>query len=185
MSYYFMPLSFLIVILAGCSPQLTGSPPSTSAHKAVDANKSVASSNHTVKPGAPVRLENSGPYRLQQGSSTDIQLVLLANASDGVMDVRITVSDDLILNTTSTVQFQLSPQARYELPIHITAQQQGRYYINLQVSTRINQRESTRVLSAIVQVGDELQLQKNQGSMTSSAAGDDVVSMPAQETIIP
>lgn len=137
------------------------------------------------KPGAGVNFENTAPYVLQQNVPEDVPLVLLTSATEGAMDVRITVSDDLTLNSKNTARFELVPNGRYELPVNVTAHQTGRHYINLQVLTTVNKRQASRALAAVVQVGDELQFQKNQGATPSSAAGDGVVVMPAQETIIP
>lgn len=179
MLYRLTVLSAITILsLTGCSPQLT-----SSSAAAVEKNTAKAAGKHYVKPGATVSLESSAPYTLQQSVPTDIQLVLLAGESEGVMDVRITVSDGLLLNTKNTMQFELSPKEHYVLPVNVTAHQQGRHYINLQVVTRTKQRQAARALSAIVQVGDVLSLQKNQGAV--AADEDDVVSMPAQETIIP
>lgn len=166
--------------LIGCSPQVT-----TSSGVVADKNavKGVVASH--LKPGAGVSFENNASYVLQQSVPGDIVIVLLAAEAEGVMDVRISVSDELILNSTNNAQFQLLPNGRYELPISVTAYQQGRHYINLQVLTTVNKRQASRVLSAIVQVGDEAHLQKNQGFAFSSAVGEGVISMPAQETIIP
>lgn len=175
----------LLPVLMGCSPQMNHSPESIA-----DKNNVKKIEKPHSKPGASVSFETTTPYVLQQHAPEDVLLALLASGAEGVMDVHITVSDGLTLNSSNSAQFQLSQRGRYELSVNVTALQQGRHYINLQVVTSINKQQATRVLSAVVQVGDELQLQKNQGMTVSSAATNSaenkgVVVMPASETIIP
>lgn len=173
-----LSLSMLFVLMA-CSPQNNYSS-SASTEKKV-ANHSVKS--HLPKPGASVRLESTKPYQLQESMPAEIKLVLVTTETDGVMDVKIGASDELMLSSQETMQFQLSPNGRYELPLKLTAHLAGRYYINLHVSIRAGGQQMSRVLSAIVQVGDEPKLQKAQAS--DAVSSDDVISLPAQETIIP
>lgn len=195
-------LSLIILsILIGCSPPQVPNQPVTDQQMAhqpetkpeVAHSAEIIVDKHSVKnvakphpkPGAGVSFENTTPHVLQQNVPEDVLLVLLASGAEGVMDVRITVSEGLTLNSQNTIRFELLPNGRYELPVNITAHQQGRHYINLQVLTNINKRQATRALAAVVQVGNELQLQKNQGLAPSSATDDGVVIMPAEETIIP
>lgn len=200
----------VLSILVGCSPQLTNLEAVNSQTTTFQATSSHTPSSHAPssrayssaailveklsvnnvakphpKPGAGVNFENTAPYVLQQNVPEDVPLVLLTSATEGAMDVRITVSDDVTLNSKNTARFELVPNGRYELPVNVTARQTGRHYINLQVLTTVNKRQASRALAAVVQVGDELQFQKNQGATPSSAAGDGVVVMPAEETIIP
>lgn len=200
----------MLSILVGCSPQVTNPEAVNSQTTTFQATSSHTPSSHAPssrayssaailveklsvnnvakphpKPGAGVNFENTAPYVLQQNVPEDVPLVLLTSATEGAMDVRITVSDDVTLNSKNTARFELVPNGRYELPVNVTARQTGRHYINLQVLTTVNKRQASRALAAVVQVGDELQFQKNQGATPSSAAGDGVVVMPAEETIIP
>lgn len=174
-----MPSLVILFVLMACSPQNNHSAAISVEKKAAH----VSVNAHQPKPGASVRLESTKPFSLQEAIPADIKLVLLAAETEGVMDVEIGASDELILSSQETMQFQLSPNGRYEVPLKLTAHLAGRYYINLHVSIRAGGQQMSRVLSAIVQVGDEPQLQKAQAS--DAVSSDDVISLPAQETIIP
>lgn len=168
--------SIWVITLAACSPQLSA--PSDIGIK----KNQTTEVKPQRKPGAAVRFEHSKPYKIQQYQPTDLSLILLVDDVEGVLVVDTTTSDGLVLNAGHQHQFQLSAIKRYELPIQVTAAHPGRHYIHLQASINTHGHQTVRILSAIVQVGDDMQLEKNNPNQSTA---DGVVSMPAQETITP
>jgi len=184
--FWLASIAMVVVALYGCAPQQPSAGENVE-NKAMDNKVSVADAKPHPKPGASVSLANKEPFVIEQNVPAEVTLVLLALESRGVMDIQVSVSDELVLNSPSHQQLALSSSGRYELPVTITADHAGRYYINLHISMSVNGRQSSRVLSAIVQVGDKVTDTDLQKALPAGAnAGlDEVVSMPAQETIIP
>jgi hypothetical protein len=140
-----------------------------------------------TKPGADVRLVNATPLLAEPGQVGKVELLLDTAHEQGVMHVKLSADQELILlSQPDVVEFTLTPGGSYVIPLQFMAQTPGRFYVRLQVSLEANGQTQARSLAIAVQVGDattELQSQQQKAAHSSSADGDNVISLPAQETI--
>jgi len=141
---------------------------------------------HTVKPGAPVKLENTQPFFLSAPGAGDLELVLSTPQNGGAMLVDISTSEGLQLESSTHYEFTLGEVTEYKLPVRIRAVSEGRYYINVRVGLVSNGQRDNRIITAIVQVGDVAKkAQKASAEMVDKNNDEKVISLPAQETVSP
>lgn len=150
--------------------------PHTTLKNAADHHKT-----HRGKPGAEVSLRENIVHRLEPGVDADVTLELSASYSEGDMTVTLAGSDGLhIVGGETHYTFSLSETGHYSMPLRLLATEAGRYYIHMQVAVNHQGRQTMRALSAIVQVGSEAPSDSRQ----KAGNADDVIPLPAQETII-
>lgn len=150
--------------------------PQTTVKNAADHHKT-----HRGKPGADVSLRENIVHRLEPGVDADVTLALAASYTEGEMTVTLIGSDGLhILDGETHYTFPLSETGHYSMPLRLLAAEAGRYYIHMQVAVNHQGRQTMRSLSAIVQVGPEAPSDSRQ----KAGNADDVIPLPAQETII-
>lgn len=171
----------LLLLLSACNADVA------TPNVPISAKSDAASHPHPVKPGAAVKLENSQPFFLAGPGAADLELVLSAPVTGGLMQVGISTSAGLeLVSAPAYYEFPLGQGTEYKLPIQIRAVNEGRYYINLQVSIARGEQRDQRIITAIVQVGAPVM--KAQKAATGAAvknSEDKVISQPAQETIQP
>lgn len=139
-----------------------------------------------VKPGAAVSLESNEPLYAAVPGVYEYQLQLLSPNHEGKMIVDASTSDGLtIVSSLRHFEFDLQEDGEYKLPVTINSSAEGRFYIHLHVSVIVNGQSTSRVIAVILQVGETaMKAQK----ITAKSAGNDteeVISLPAQETISP
>lgn len=138
------------------------------------------------KPGAAVSLRNSELLYVAGPGVYEFQLELVSTNHDGKMVVEASATDGLtILSSTHDFEFELSERGGYTVPLVINAAKEGRFYIQLKVSIASGQATSSRVIAAIVQVGESAVKAKKAGVPNAGQNEETVISLPAQETILP
>jgi hypothetical protein len=148
--------------------------------------KSAHQSPPMGKPGAAVSLKNTEPFYAPAPGIYEYQLQLASPHHTGKMIVDVSTSDGItIVSSERRFEFVLQEGGEYKLPLTLNAGAEGRFYIQLQVSTVVAGQTSMRAITAILQVGAPMG--KMQKTMTNGSAGksDSVISLPAQETISP
>jgi hypothetical protein len=139
-----------------------------------------------VKPGAAVSLKSTEPLYAPAPGVYEYQLQLVSPNHTGSMTINVTTDDGVtIVSPEHRFEFVLQEGGEYKLPLTLNAGAEGRFYIQLQVSTVVAGQTSMRAITAILQVGAPMG--KMQKTMTNGSAGksDSVISLPAQETISP
>jgi hypothetical protein len=187
MKYYsVIGLGTLVLVLSACEARMQPvAVQQNSEASAVSSHSSVKAKY--AKPGADVRLVNATPLLAEPGQVGEIELVLDTAHEQGVMYVKLSADQELtLLSQPDVVEFTLTPGGSYVIPLQFMAQTSGRFYVRLQVSLEANGQTQGRSLALAVQVGGtttESQSQQQKAVHPSSSDGDNVISLPAQETI--
>lgn len=139
-----------------------------------------------VKPGAAVSLKNSELLYAAVPGVYEYQLQLLSPNHEGEMTVDVSTSDGLALvSSVRHFAFELQEGGEYRVPLTINASAEGRFYIQLHVSITVNGQSSSRVIAAILQVGETTVKAQKAATKSSAQEAEAVISLPAQETISP
>lgn len=139
-----------------------------------------------AKPGAAVSLKNSEPLYAAAPGVYEYQLLLLSPNHKGKMTVDASTSDGLtIVSSARHFEFELQEGGEYSVPLTINASAEGRFYIQLHISIAADGQTSARVIAAILQVGEAAVKAKKAAAKSSAQGVEEVISLPAQETISP
>jgi hypothetical protein len=131
-----------------------------------------------AKPGAPITLGSSSLVLMDVNQSTDIEIVLNAQPSDGELQIELVPTQGLELRNTQSQQ-KLSLNHAKKIPVTLFASTNGRYYLNLHLSLNDQDSRSSRNLAVIVQVGPVVE----ESIKFKKTSGENVISLPAKETI--
>lgn len=139
-----------------------------------------------VKPGAAVSLKNTEPLYAPGPGVFEYQLQLVSSKHAGKMTVEVSTSDGVtIVSPERQFEFVLQESGEYRLPLTLNANSNGRFYIQLHVSTAVEGQTSARAIAAILQVGEPMVKVQKTASRSSADKTGAVISLPAQETILP
>lgn len=139
-----------------------------------------------VKPGAAVSLKNSEPLYAAVPGVHEYQLQLLSPKHEGKMRVDVSTSEGLALvSSMHHFEFELQKGGEYSLPLTINASAEGRFYIQLHIAIAADEEASSRVIAAILQVGEPTVKAQKAATKSSVQDAESVISLPAQETISP
>lgn len=177
-------LGVLVLMLMACGKNAQGSRALQSSDH-VEVKQEIVGEIH-AKPGASVKLANSLPLELEPGQVKEVELELVTSNEKGSMKVQVNADSELaVLSEPGILEFDVTPGASYVIPLQLMAQTQGRFYVYLQVTTDMGGQMLARSLVASVQVGDtnEDSQHQQQKVMSPSNPDDNLVSLPAQETI--
>lgn len=139
-----------------------------------------------AKPGAAVSLKNSEPLYAAVPGVYEYQLQLSSPHREGKMTVNASTSDGLaIVSSVHDFEFGLHEGGEYSVPLTIEASTEGRFYIQLHISITVDGQTSSRVIAAILQVGEPTMKMQKATTKSSGQEAEAVISLPAQETISP
>jgi len=139
-----------------------------------------------AKPGAAVSLKNSEPLYAAVPGVYEYQLQLLSPHREGKMTTNVSTSDGLaIVSSAHHFGFELHEGGEYSVPLTIDASAEGRFYIQLHISITVDGQTSSRVIAAILQVGEPVVKMQKATTKSSGQEAEAVISLPAQETISP
>lgn len=132
------------------------------------------------KPGAPIRLVSDKLLRINPAEKSTLNIVLSANDGAESLWVEFLPSPGLqLLAPLEPQAVAVGANKLVSLPVVLLANVSGRYYLNIHIGSDAEGLSNVRNLAVIIQVGDEpaaaIERQKS--------AGDNVITMPAQETI--
>lgn len=155
----------------------------------LEANSSVESAHakkHLVKPGAAVSLKNTQPLTVSVAGVYEFQLQLISPLHTGKMTVNVAPGAGFeIVSSQRQFDFELQEGGSYQVPLIINASAEGRYYIQLHVSITTDGQPSSRVVAAILQVGEPAVKAQKAAAKSTQEDDEAVISLPAQETISP
>jgi len=139
-----------------------------------------------VKPGAAVGLRDKQPLTAEAPGTYEYQLQLISPKHKGKMTVDVSTSDGItIISPERHFEFALQERGEYSVPLTINASAEGRFYIQLHVSIAVEGQSASRVIAAILQVGEPAVKVQKAAAKTTAKDSDAVISLPAQETISP
>lgn len=196
---YFLVMTVAAVVIMGCTDNTSDvldktvaieknpEPPATSGPQKIDPeqNSHAHHGHKQSKPGAAVSLKNSEPLYFAGPGVHEFQLELLSTNDEGRMVVEVSATDGITILSSHHVEFELRARGGYTVPLAINATTEGRFYIHLKVSITSGEVTSSRVIAAIVQVGESAVKAKKAGAPDASHNKETVISLPAQETISP
>ncbi len=145
----------------------------------------VTASSHaaTLKPGASVELANNSPLQLQAGVADVFNVELKTPITAGRMHVSLTAAEPLnLMSELDEFDFDLGTDGQYLLPITLQADENGRYYLNLQIELVNGEQSQARSLDVIVQVGPAVKTQVNYEQKPSTGKTG-LVELPATEQV--
>lgn len=139
-----------------------------------------------VKPGAAVSLNSTKPLAASVPGVYEYQLQLISPIHAGKMTVNVAVGEGFeIVSSPRQFEFALQEGGEYQVPLTINAVTVGRFYIQLHVSITANDQSSSRVIAAILQVGEPAVKAEKAATKSTREEEAPVISLPAQETISP
>ena len=109
------------------------------------------------KPGAAVVVSSPSSYDLEKGELKKISIELSAHNPDGVAEVSVRLDAGLsLLSNRDNWQFELSEKTQLEIPLTISAAENGRYFVH--IFTHINTHDGqllTRAQAVVINVGEQ------------------------------
>ncbi len=169
----FNALCFIVLILlnlTACNPKSAEIAPTTVKHEKHEKH---------LKPGADVKFQSHSIIFVKGGEIVNTDLVLTTNERSGRLLLDLSVSEGLeLLDTPKQIDAELSETKLVKIPVKLRAIRDGRFYLYLQASLSNGESTSSRSLALIVQAGPEIQ----QETQFQKPAGENLISMPAQET---
>lgn len=136
------------------------------------------------KPGAGISLTYQLPKQLSPGQVVEVAFTLTSAFDNGELEVDVQAEDIEILNQPQHFLFNLSDSAEHQLTLSVFSPEAGLGFINLFISQRNEQGESTsQVYSIPLQFGAEISQQLNDESSTLEENQDGIRIMSVQETI--
>lgn len=164
--------SVVILLLQGCYSAST-----------VQTTEKTSPVKITAKPGASVSIRNAQPIVLSSVGGQNIVVVLQSPAVSGEMSVNVTSGDgSRVLSPLAPMVFPLADEGVYRVPVTLNIEHEGRHYVRLHVRVTNNGQTETRVVSAILQVGE---VRARQQKAVPAATSDGIISLPAQERVSP
>ena len=137
-----------------------------------------------AKPGAPVSLASANMVAVSENKTSDIVVLLKAQAASGIIHVELKSSEGLqLMSSVETRDIHLNTDGYYHVTARVLAVNNGRYYLKLHVTIDNGEYSSSRVLAVIVQVGPLAEDSQSPSQMLKSNNSENVISLPAQENI--
>lgn len=138
-----------------------------------------------VKPGAAVKLKSTEPIYFAAPGVYEHSLVIVSPSYPGKITVEVSASEGTnIVSPARHFEFELQADGEYQLPLTLDVSNYGRYYVQLHVTIDTENSSETRVIAAILQVGDSAVKTQKAGA-SAMKENDTIISLPAQETISP
>ena len=144
----------------------------------LEVNKVV--SEKTKKPGAAIKLLSNPVIFIAKNQRIFTHVVLDIKEPSGELMIELSASQGLSLEDTNTNQrVKFDAVGSLTIPVILSAAENGRYHLN--IHARLNSADASlaRNLAVIVQVGPLAQ----SAAKLKISAGDNLIILPAQETI--
>ncbi len=140
---------------------------------------------HHRKPGAAVGLENAQVNPEISGVQYAIDPGLISCYDGADLELSVKASEGLYIVGGDTNPTMTLSKGKLSCPFTVVAAETGRYYLYLNAKVNNGGTLATRALTFIVQVGEEETVKDTTViAQKSSATGEILVSLPAQEEII-
>lgn len=151
-----------------------------------ESKKDLHNTKSLAKPGAAVKLKNTEPLYFATPGMYEYSLVLVSPSYPGSMTVEVATSEGVeLVSSTRHFEFKLAAEGEYQLSLALNVRDYGRYYLPLHVTIDTEDASDTRVIAAILQVGDPTVKTQKAAAASAAKESDAIISLPAQETISP
>jgi len=148
--------------------------------------KALHQTHSLVKPGAAVKLKNTEPLFFAAPGVYEHSLVLVSTSQTGKMTIDLSSSEGVdIVSPVRHFEFELRADSEYQVPLTLSTNADGRFYVQLHINIEADGVAETRVIAAIVQVGNPVVKVQKATTTSSIKKADGVISLPAQESISP
>lgn len=138
----------------------------------------VASSTTTYqKPGARVALQDASELRIDTLGEHSMLIPLSSRHNEGVMTIRVSASDGLLLLSDNHYRFDKAIDLDYQIPVRLRADRHGRFYLYFHVEVYDGGKSYSRQLGVAVQVGEL------DAAVQKPTDKSDVKLMPATEEV--
>lgn len=178
MKNYSRPLGMVIIALSlaalfACNPRAD--------HPAkIGLESDSQGKRNAAKPGAPIRLVSDKLLRINPAEKSTLNIALSANDGAEFLWVEFLPSPGLqLLAPLHPQKVSVGANKLVSLPVVLLVDVSGRYYLNLHIRSDAEGLSNVRNLAVIIQAGDEPAAAMERQKTT----GDNVITMPAQETI--
>ena len=149
-----------------------------------ETSSALLQSNNYLKPGAAVTYSHNLKSQLSAGTTTTFQLSLGESYEGGTLNVTLSTEGDISLFAASTqASFDMLSENKHDMDISVTANANGRHYINV-VASAVNPsgQSQPRIFSIPVQVGPVTAM-KPDPNLKVLDTGEAIIEMTAQEEI--
>ena len=150
----------------------------------------VGSSQASVlgKPGLPVYVSGSSIFQFALSETKKFEITLdVSRFKTGTLTVAMRPDDGYVFNNNkNTYAYTLDAnQSTVSLPVSITANQAGRFYLTLSTQWQDDEKPvQYKTLGVVIQVGEDLSRQKLQLQSSEANTGvDRIKALPAEETV--
>jgi len=134
----------------------------------------------TAKPGAAIKLVSDSLLSVVANEVVHTDIVLQTSEPSGELIIDFSATQGLSLENTITSQtIKFHASSPIKIPIVVKALSDGRYYLNLRIKLNNAATASVRNLALIIQAGPL----SEKASRVQKIAGENVIVLPAQETI--
>lgn len=134
-----------------------------------------------VKPGLNISLPVL-QQKIPEGVPAEIDLALFSHVPDGEIEVTITLPETLELLDGDLQRRFTMPERNIPIALTVYGREEGKHYITLQA--RHLSSGTHRVLSAIIWVGEDVELLKSRAAASKKSDRSNI-DMQAEETIYP
>ena len=139
------------------------------------------------KPGLPIYIDGSNYFQLALSESKDLDIVLdISKFSGGTLAFSLHADNAVAINSDTSFAYTVdSNQTTLNLPVSIIAYQAGRHYLYFSVQWQEGDKPpQSKTLGVVIQVGEELILQKLQVQRAASETNEQrIKAMPAEERV--
>jgi len=133
-----------------------------------------------AKPGAAISLSSESITVINANEISSTELIFEVSEPSGTLMIELSPAGGLeLLDTQTSQRIAFSSPGPIKVPVKLRALVDGRYYLNIHATLDNGDVISNRGLALIVQVGPE----KARLNQLKKSSGDNVISLPAQETI--
>jgi hypothetical protein len=156
----------------------------------------VAADTHTRKPSLPVTITTTLPAHIAAGESLTLDVRVTSSLEQGELAISFVPDDGLVLVAPQQeLQFTLSGGSlpgdvfKTSIPLTVVPSQDGRYAVSVDIRHIVNGRVRGVARGITFRVGEAPVVTAkasaaNAGTGTDSDAESNVISMPAEETIV-
>jgi len=140
--------------------------------------------NNYLKPGASITYSHDLKSQISSGDTVTFKLGLNEPYNKGQLNVSLIADGDIALFASSTqASFNMADEGPHEMTVSLTANSNGRHYINVQaLAVNPSGQSQPRIFSIPVQVGPVI-AQKPNENMKIMSNGEAIIEMQADEVI--
>ena len=142
---------------------------------------------HTRKPSLPISIATVLPVQITAGENLTLDVDVSSSLEQGQLVVTFVPDEGLaLISPQQELQFDLSSGGVFKtsIPLTVLPARDGRYAVTVDIRHVVDGRSRGVVRGITFRVGDEPVAAKARATTSAGNADGNVISLPAQETII-